>query len=67
MTSRCLDIRCSTPSHVDVSILGVWISDKRLLAFHVLLLSVWISDKTLLVFDSLPLGVWISGETILSV
>ena len=66
MTSRCLDIRCSTPSRVDVSILGVWISDKRLLAFDILLLSVWISDNTLLVFNSLPLGVWISDETILS-
>ena len=60
-----MDIRCSTPPRVDVSILGVWISDKRLLAFDVLLLSVWISDKTLLVFDSLLLGVWTSDETLL--
>ena len=54
---------------LNISLLGVWISDETLLiVLNILLLGVRISDETLvIVFDILLLSAWISDETILLV
>ena len=59
-------MRWYTPSRDWYVCLSVWIPNKTLLLFDILLLSVWISDKTLLVFDTLLLDVWISDKTLLA-